>query len=101
MKSWDGSGTPRASWSFPESEPCLPLAMQCNINARGKAVRLVMGAVLALMGAGLVLLNQLTSLADVWGMALGLGLLAVGAFGIFEGWAGWCVVRALGFRTRI
>jgi hypothetical protein len=31
----------------------------------------------------------------------GIGLTAAGAFGVFEGWAGWCVVRAMGFKTRI
>jgi len=29
------------------------------------------------------------------------GLLAGGALGVFEGWSGWCVARAMGFWTPI
>jgi hypothetical protein len=28
-------------------------------------------------------------------------VLAGGAFAVFEAWAGWCVVRAMGFKTRL
>ncbi|MCX5661547.1 MAG: hypothetical protein NTW19_17860 [Planctomycetota bacterium] len=75
--------------------------MQCNIDAKGKAARLITG--LLTFAVGLVLLGLAatglwTGLA-AWGCAL--ALLASGAFMIFEGWSGWCVVRAMGIKTRI
>lgn len=73
--------------------------MQCNINAKGKAVRLI-GGVLLLLGAGVI---GLLSFTEVWqspAAAWCAGVLALaGATGVFEGAAGWCVVRAMGFRT--
>ena len=87
---------------------CLPRlasgvasAVQCNIDARGKAVRLTMG--LASLLAAVVLG---TAIAAGWlpGGLLWLAVVAAalgGAFAVFEGWAGWCAVRALGFKTPV
>jgi hypothetical protein len=36
-----------------------------------------------------------------WLGAIALGLFAGGIFQIFEGKKGWCVVRAIGLKTRI
>lgn len=71
--------------------------MQCNIDSKGKAVRLVIG--LASLTAGLLVLV----FAGTEGAPLGIGIgcLAGGAFATFEGWSGWCAVRAMGFKTRI
>lgn len=73
--------------------------MQCNIDARGKAVRLVFGLVGLLASAFVAAL----AIAGVTPLEIGLIvalLLAIGgAFGVFEGWKGWCVLRAMGFRT--
>ena len=52
----------------------------------------------AAVGIGLVVAAQAGSLA-AWALWAGLGCLAGGAFSIFEGVKGWCVVRALGFKT--
>ena len=71
--------------------------MQCNIDARGKAVRLILGIILALVG-GVVLL---TSSGNTGGIISGLCFLVGGGFTIFEGAAGWCVVRAMGFKTKL
>ena len=30
---------------------------------------------------------------------IGIGACIGGAFAIFEGWSGWCAIRAMGFRT--
>ena len=78
--------------------------MQCNIDARGKAYRLMIGIVLAIVGTGLITLRWLGPLADLawdWPLCAGVVLLAIGAFSMFEGWVGWCAVRAMGFRTRV
>ncbi|RPG76050.1 MAG: hypothetical protein CBC45_001220 [Euryarchaeota archaeon TMED85] len=73
--------------------------MQCNIDAMGKAVRLRLGilAVIAggLISVGFILLNF--NFGVEW--IIPLGIIAGGAFSMFEGWAGWCVVRAIGIKT--
>lgn len=74
--------------------------MKCNIDARGKAARLRAGIVIVAIGAvGLGL--GLAGIGGSWTLGAGLGLLASGAFAIFEARAGWCVVRAMGFRTPV
>ena len=72
---------------------------ECNIDAKGKAARFLGGAA-AILGA-LILAALLAT--DV--LSVGLGWYAVaggifgGAFAIFEARAGWCIVRAIGFKT--
>ena len=75
--------------------------MQCNIDARGKAYRLILGIIMMTAGATLLTLHLLAGLNGVWVWYLGGGLLGAGLFGVFEGWAGWCLVRAMGFKTRV
>lgn len=75
--------------------------MECNIGAEGKAARMRVGIfgmiVSAIMGM-LIVIGFLEG--DIWKAALVLSILG-GAFTIFEARAGWCVVRAMGFKTRI
>ena len=77
------------------------MALECNIDARGKAYRLRLGFKLVIFG---LLLATAFFLA---GVELGLlwlgpgGIIAGGSFAIFEGRAGWCIARAMGFRTPI
>ncbi|MGB7160083.1 MAG: hypothetical protein WBD40_18595 [Tepidisphaeraceae bacterium] len=74
--------------------------MQCNIDARGKRLRLVNGIVTCAIGLVLVVawaIPAQTRLA--WGLTI--ALLVSGAFMVFEARAGWCVVRAMGFKTRV
>lgn len=76
------------------------MALQCNIDSRGRAARLIYGVVMVL--AGIVT-------AAVWAVPAGsavawvvaVSLFVAGAFGIFEARAGWCAVRAMGFKTPI
>lgn len=73
--------------------------MQCNIDARGKAVRLIIG-VLHLLAAGVLAALLIGGvLAGVWWWLAVAGLAGGGGFMVFEGRAGWCVVRAMGFKT--
>lgn len=73
--------------------------MQCNIEAKGIAVRLKLGiralSVAAVLG-GFILGGILTS--TYWWYLFG-AVAFGGAFMIFEARAGWCVVRAMGFKT--
>ena len=75
--------------------------MQCNIDARGKAVRLVAGICCVLAGILLLILNQSSIAAGPIWLIASIVLMAMGAFAIYEAWAGWCALRAMGFRTRV
>ena len=88
-----------ALFSNVESERFV--AFECNIDSRGKPYRLKYGIYGII--AGFVLSGMLI-LADIgiWmAWLIPAGLVAGGAFAVFEGWAGWCVARALGFWTPI
>lgn len=75
------------------------MALACNIDSRGKAMR---------FRSGLILLLVAVILALAWALPTGSTLAWVvaavvagaGAFSLFEARAGWCAVRAMGFRTR-
>ena len=76
------------------------MVFECNIDARGKAYRLKLG----IMGVtvGLVLAAVFYLAGIEFQRVLGIIPMAIiggGAFSIFEAQAGWCVIRALGFRT--
>ncbi len=76
------------------------MALECNIDARGKAVRLRLGIIGVLSSLGLAAACLLISAPDLaW--IVPAGAFIGGAFAIFEGRTGWCAVRALGFRTPI
>ena len=73
---------------------------QCNIDAKGKAVRLVYGIVLAVVGV--VLIFTWAQPSGGWvAWTVSLFLVLSGSFAIYEAWAGWCIVRAMGFKTRL
>jgi hypothetical protein len=74
--------------------------MQCNIDPRGRALRLSSGITTAAVGVGLLVARWLFGL-EAWALWISLAALAGGAFMIFEGAMGWCAVRAMGFKTPI
>lgn len=74
--------------------------MRCNIDARGKAVRLVAGG--AVLGvAALLAAAFFAGWAGSWAGFAALGAAAGGAFMVFESRSGWCVLRAMGLKTPI
>jgi hypothetical protein len=75
--------------------------MQCNIDARGKAARLVMGAAAVVAGLVVGAIWYLGAWESDWAIGISIALIVMGGVGIFEGAAGWCVIRAMGFRTKI
>ena len=78
------------------------MALECNIDSKGRAMRLVAG-ILAIVGGAVAYVILTLDIIPVPESIGTLGVLAMvggGAFAIFEAKAGWCVVRALGFRTR-
>ena len=73
--------------------------MECNIDAQGKAARLIgriAGLAFGVVMTSLLVLDVLNGLVASSAAA---GAIFGGAFAIFEARAGWCVVRAMGFRT--
>ena len=72
--------------------------MQCNIDAKGKFARLCSGIIVLIAGILLMLLWARGS-GEIWKWILGALVVAGGLFQIFEAWAGWCVMRAMGFKT--
>ena len=73
--------------------------MICNIDAKGRKLRGVSGvfcliAGIALIGGALVRRDMF------WALSLSGAIISLcGSFQIFESLKGWCVVRAMGFRT--
>ncbi len=81
------------------------MALECNIDARGKAVRMKLGIRFIFVS---IMLTALTFFDPSWwtlpttfGWVLAGGSFAGGAFIIWESRKGWCVVRAMGFKTKI
>ena len=73
--------------------------MECNLDARGKATRLVSGSLGVLFGIILALMFHLDMIS--WSLIPYISAASIfgGGFAIFEGWSGWCVIRAIGIRT--
>ncbi|NCF41077.1 MAG: hypothetical protein GWP75_13270 [Planctomycetia bacterium] len=69
--------------------------MKCNIDAKGKAVRLLSGLTCLLAGVLVLVIGGIEGPM----LFVGIALLGSGAFMTFEGWSGWCAVRAMGFKT--
>lgn len=75
------------------------MALECNIDAKGKAVRLIGGVFSLIAGLVSIVFTASGIVDQQLGWVASGGLIFGGAFAIFEARAGWCVVRALGFKT--
>jgi hypothetical protein len=75
------------------------MALQCNIDAKGKVARLIWGVMVLIGGFATLFFWALSGGGWAAWVVTGV-LMAVGAFGIFEARTGWCVVRAMGVKTR-
>lgn len=79
-----------------------PMAKECNIDARGKFVRLVGGSVSVFAGIVALLLIVVGILPEnIFSIGSVIGMFAGGALGIYEGKSGWCIARAMGINTPI
>ena len=81
---------------------CFTMARECNIDARGKFVRLLGGSIslaMGLIGAIILILGVLPINFITIGSVV--GMLGGGALGIYEGRSGWCIARAMGIWTPI
>tara|TARA_B110000444_G_scaffold54359_1_gene50412 strand:+ start:15709 stop:15942 length:234 start_codon:yes stop_codon:yes gene_type:complete len=77
------------------------MALTCNIGAAGKAFRLKIGMASVFGGVILGILVTLGVLSSPIFWLPVAGSIFGGAFSIWEARAGWCVVRAMGFKTAI
>lgn len=75
--------------------------LECNIDARGQAARLITGIAAVFFGLVIAVFTLLGVLPSTLGWVAVGGSVFGGAFAIFEARAAWCVVRALGFKTRL
>jgi hypothetical protein len=75
------------------------MILACNIDARGKKVRLIIGILLLLAAILVGIAALVRSFFIFWIIAAVLA--AAGGFCVFEARAGWCAVRAMGFKTRV
>lgn len=72
--------------------------MQCNIDARGKLLRLIYGLLFLIAGVLLTLFWARPNHSTLaW--IISILLILAGAFAIFEAHKGWCILRATGFKT--
>ena len=71
--------------------------MKCNIDQRGRRSRILTGAIVDLVGVGLIAAGFVSRDENMY--AAGVVLMVAGSFIIFEGVRGWCVLRAMGIKT--
>ena len=77
------------------------MVLECNIDARGKAVRMKLGIRLVFISLILATLTYFEIIPTTLGWLVTAASLGGGAFTIWEARMGWCVIRAMGFRTKI
>jgi hypothetical protein len=70
----------------------------CNIDSRGRRIRLYMGIGLILLSIPLFILAAMRGSAIAWIIAS--CILISGLFGLYEARKGWCAMRAMGVKTR-
>jgi uncharacterized membrane protein HdeD (DUF308 family) len=74
------------------------MPLKCNIDAKGKSARLINGIVLIVVGLVLMCVWPMRS-ESIFAWAVTIILILGGAFMVFEARAGWCVIRAMGWKT--
>ena len=74
------------------------MALQCNIDAKGKLIRLIYGVAFVLFGVVLIFTWALRGGGAVAWLVSLVAILG-GAFAIFESRRGWCAIRAMGIET--
>lgn len=75
--------------------------MKCNIDAHGRAARLRAGIAACVGGLLIGLASMLDIVHADWLVIVSLAMLVSGVIAVCEARAGWCVIRAMGFKTRI
>ena len=79
----------------------ITMAFECNIDARGKVARLKLGIRLLVLGLILGALTLFGVIPTTLGWVITGGAITGAIFVMWEARMGWCVVRAMGVRTKI
>jgi hypothetical protein len=74
------------------------MGLRCNIDGRGRVARLIWGLLLLILAVGILFLYALPT-GSVLSWAAVIFCFVAGAFAVFEAGAGWCAIRAIGFKT--
>lgn len=77
------------------------MAFECNIGARGKAVRMKLGIRLVIISIIIAALTYFEIIPTTLGWLATAASFGGGAFTIWEARMGWCAIRAMGFKTKI
>ena len=77
------------------------MAFECNIDDRGRAVRMKLGIRLVIISLILATLTYFEIIPTTLGWFATVASFGGGAFTIWESRMGWCVIRAMGFKTKI
>ena len=73
--------------------------MQCNIDQKGKTARMRGGIISLVIGIILSILTIINIIDGQIGWVMSIAAIFGGAFAIFEAKKGWCIIRAMGFKT--
>jgi hypothetical protein len=74
-------------------------AMQCNIDKRGRRARAIWGIVMLLVAVAVAVCGATGVVIGWWVWVIAAVLVVAGLFGLYEARKGWCMMRAMGFRT--
>ena len=77
------------------------MAFECNIDARGKAIRMKLGIRLIIISLILATQTYFEIIPSTLGWLATAASFGGGVFTIWEARMGWCVIRAMGFKTKI
>ncbi len=77
------------------------MPITCNIDQRGRTLRILAGALLEGPGWILLVLRYIDLISGDWPWFVGGALVIGGTFMLIEGAIGWCVVRAMGLQTPV
>ncbi len=75
------------------------MKLACNIDRRGARARLIGGSVAGLIGIALGVSAWYTGISWLWWPTA--GFCCASCVMMFEGFNGWCVLRAMGIKTRM
>ena len=77
------------------------MAFECNIDARGKAARMKLGMRVVFLGVLLTIISFFGFIPTPVGWLVSGGTISGGLFAMWEARMGWCIIRAMGFKTRV
>lgn len=75
--------------------------MQCNIDQRGRRVRLLWAIVMFALAVAVGASAVVGWWGGIWPWVVAAVLAAFGVFALYEARKGWCAVRAMGIKTPV